>query len=123
MRGEIAQITQNLIEAWRGRPRIDIVDDFAYPLPVTAICRLLGVPREDQPRFQHDCRAGQRLGDRAAGLGLGGDLLELGVVDAGHLALRVQLDPGDPEAARNRVQVDFGGGRIFLLRAIVAFLR
>ncbi len=32
--------------------RVDVVDDFAYPFPVTVICRLLGVPREDEPRFQ-----------------------------------------------------------------------
>ena len=35
----------------RGRTEVDIVDDFAYPLPVTVICELLGVPREDEPRF------------------------------------------------------------------------
>ena len=41
--------------AGRRDPRLqnsaDIVDDVAYPLPVTAICDLLGVPMEDQPRF------------------------------------------------------------------------
>src|SRR5258707_4857954 len=35
-----------------GTTRVDIVDDFAYPFPVTVICRLLAVPREDEPRFQ-----------------------------------------------------------------------
>jgi cytochrome P450 len=35
-----------------GTTRVDIVDDFAYPFPVTVICQLLGVPREDEPRFQ-----------------------------------------------------------------------
>jgi cytochrome P450 len=35
-----------------GTSRVDIVDDFAYPFPVTVICGLLGVPREDEPRFQ-----------------------------------------------------------------------
>jgi cytochrome P450 len=52
MRGEIARITEELIEAFHGRTRIDIVEDFAYPLPVTVICRLLGVPREDEPVFR-----------------------------------------------------------------------
>ncbi|MFE4330764.1 cytochrome P450 [Streptomyces sp. NPDC056831] len=35
-----------------GTSRVDIVDDFAYPFPVTVICQLLGVPREDEPRFR-----------------------------------------------------------------------
>ncbi|MFD4947118.1 cytochrome P450 [Streptomyces sp. NPDC058409] len=35
-----------------GTVRVDIVDDFAYPFPVTVICELLGVPREDESRFQ-----------------------------------------------------------------------
>jgi cytochrome P450 len=39
-------------KARSGTTRADIVDDFAYPFPVTVICRLLGVPREDEPRFQ-----------------------------------------------------------------------
>ncbi|MEU1534509.1 cytochrome P450 [Streptomyces fagopyri] len=41
-----------LIDGFADRQRIDIVDDFAYPFPVTVICRLLGVPREDEPRFR-----------------------------------------------------------------------
>jgi cytochrome P450 len=47
----LAEVTNGLIDNFAGRHRVDVVDDFAYPLPVTAICRLLGVPREDQPRF------------------------------------------------------------------------
>jgi cytochrome P450 len=31
---------------------IDVVDDFAYPLPVAVICRLLGVPPGDEPQFR-----------------------------------------------------------------------
>jgi cytochrome P450 len=52
MYGDIAGIAGGLIDALRGRDRIDLVDDFAYPLPVDVICRLLGVPREDEPQFR-----------------------------------------------------------------------
>ncbi len=52
MHGEIAAITGGLIDGLRGRDRIDLVDDVAYPLPVNVICRLLGVPKEDEPQFR-----------------------------------------------------------------------
>ncbi|MGH3582138.1 MAG: cytochrome P450, partial [Mycobacterium sp.] len=31
--------------------RLDVVPDLAYPLPVAVICRMLGVPLEDEPQF------------------------------------------------------------------------
>jgi len=40
-----------LIDALVGRTEVDLVDDFAYPFPVTVICDLLGVPEQDEPRF------------------------------------------------------------------------
>ncbi len=52
MRPWLAEVATGLIDNVAGKHRVDLVDDFAYPLPVTAICRLLGVPREDQPRFR-----------------------------------------------------------------------
>ncbi|MFF4211812.1 cytochrome P450 [Streptomyces sp. NPDC001796] len=52
MRGEIARITEELMEGFEAGRQLDVVDDFAYPLPVTVICRLLGVPREDEPLFR-----------------------------------------------------------------------
>ncbi|MGW0899008.1 cytochrome P450 [Streptomyces goshikiensis] len=54
MRGELAGIVSGLIDGIAGADsleRIDLVDQFSYPFPVTVICRLLGVPREDEPRF------------------------------------------------------------------------
>jgi cytochrome P450 len=51
MRPCLAEVSNGLIDNLSGKHRADLVDDFAYPLPVTAICQLLGVPREDQPRF------------------------------------------------------------------------
>ncbi|MET8013091.1 cytochrome P450 [Streptomyces sp. NPDC005271] len=51
MRAELSAIITELIDGFDGRDRIDLVDHFAYPLPVTVVCRLLGVDREDEPRF------------------------------------------------------------------------
>jgi cytochrome P450 len=51
MRGWLAEVTNRLIDKVADANQVDIVDDFAYPLPVTAICRLLGVPPEDESRF------------------------------------------------------------------------
>jgi cytochrome P450 len=52
MRANLFHIVDDLIDQLRGRTQIDIVDDFAYPFPVTVICELLGVPREDEVRFR-----------------------------------------------------------------------
>ncbi len=35
----------------RGNSRFDVVEDFAYPIPVAVICKILGVPVEDEPMF------------------------------------------------------------------------
>jgi cytochrome P450 len=54
MRGELGDIVSGLIDgiAENGNAaQIDLVDEFSYPFPVTVICRLLGVPSEDEPRF------------------------------------------------------------------------
>ncbi|MFE2140688.1 cytochrome P450 [Streptomyces sp. NPDC059456] len=48
---DLSATVSSLIDGFAGREQIDIVDDFAYPFPVTVICHLLGVPREDEPRF------------------------------------------------------------------------
>jgi cytochrome P450 len=44
-------IVTGLVDDLAGRREIDVVDDVAYPFPVSVICELLGVPREDEPRF------------------------------------------------------------------------
>jgi cytochrome P450 len=52
LRPWLTEIAAGLIDKLAGKNRVDIVEDFAYPLPVTAICKILGVPLEDQPRFR-----------------------------------------------------------------------
>ena len=50
--GRVHELVDRLLEERRDRGEIDIVADLAYPVPVAIICELLGVPREDEPRFR-----------------------------------------------------------------------
>ena len=48
---QIHRIVAGLLDKFKGKTQIDVVDEFAYPLPVTVICLVLGVPMEAEPRF------------------------------------------------------------------------
>jgi cytochrome P450 len=48
----IAQITNELLDAMDGRDEVDLIDAFAFPLPIQVICELLGVPSDDQHTFR-----------------------------------------------------------------------
>jgi cytochrome P450 len=52
LRGQMSELVTGLIDGFGDARQVDLVDQFAYPFPVTMICRLLGVPREDEPRFR-----------------------------------------------------------------------
>ena len=45
------QLTTELLDAAAARGGLELVEDLAYPLPVTVISRMLGVPTEDHVRF------------------------------------------------------------------------
>ncbi|MCJ2056723.1 cytochrome P450 [Methylobacterium sp. J-048] len=51
MRVRSERLVADLLDEKRDAREIDAVDDLAYPLPVTVICELFGVPREDEPKF------------------------------------------------------------------------
>jgi cytochrome P450 len=48
LRPRIEQITNDLLDAWETEEEVDVIDTFAYPLPITVICELLGVPESDR---------------------------------------------------------------------------
>ncbi|WP_151480186.1 cytochrome P450 family protein [Streptomyces albicerus] len=52
LRPRIQQITNDLLDAVLPLGRADLVDSFAYPLPLTVICELLGVPELDRAAFR-----------------------------------------------------------------------
>jgi cytochrome P450 len=51
METQLVRLANQQIDTMRGKKSIDIVEDFAYPIPVTMISELLGVPHEDQQRL------------------------------------------------------------------------
>lgn len=41
-----------MLDAIAGKPEVDLIDVFAFPLPITVICELLGVPDEERTDFR-----------------------------------------------------------------------
>ncbi len=68
MHDRVVELVGGLLDARSQSGQLDIVDDLAYPLPVTVICELLGVPREDEPRFHGWATALARSLDPAQGM-------------------------------------------------------
>ena len=79
LRPRVEAITESLLDAVEaelgaggGAETIDQIESFAFPLPVTVICELLGVPARDQAQFRQWSNAivaseGEPGGFRAAG--------------------------------------------------------
>lgn len=53
MRPHIQKITDSLLDAVEKGGRMDLVEQFAFPLPVTVIAEMLGVPAEDMEQFKN----------------------------------------------------------------------
>ncbi|GAA1748020.1 cytochrome P450 [Luedemannella helvata] len=62
----ITEVTDELLDAVTGEPGFDLVAALAYPLPVTVIAELLGVPASDRGLFRTwaDALLNQPLPDR-----------------------------------------------------------
>jgi cytochrome P450 len=52
LRPHIQQIVNGLVDAVQEDGSMDLIEQFAYPLPVIVICEMLGVPVEDHERFK-----------------------------------------------------------------------
>ena len=63
MRSRIQQIVETMIDRVVHRGHMDLIADFAFPLPVTVICEMLGIPAEDRVMFFSGARTGGRLLD------------------------------------------------------------
>ena len=71
MAADIQTLCNDLLDAVKakGGNTFDVVDDYAYPVPVAVICKILGVPLKDEPTFHgwiFDFMAGADMGPDAA---------------------------------------------------------
>jgi cytochrome P450 PksS len=52
LRPRIQQIASELVDAVEKRGSMDLIIDFAYPLPITVITEMLGIPATDRQKFR-----------------------------------------------------------------------
>jgi cytochrome P450 len=52
LRPRIEEITRELLDGIGDRTEIDLLDEFAFPLPITVICELLGMSMQDADDFR-----------------------------------------------------------------------
>ena len=63
MRPRIQEIVDRTLDRVEPQGHMDLIADFAYRLPVTVICEMLGIPREEQEMFHAGARTSGRLLD------------------------------------------------------------
>jgi cytochrome P450 len=63
MRPRIQEIVDQAIDAVIDRGHMDLIEDFAFRLPVTIICDMLGIPEDHRETFYKSSRDGGRLLD------------------------------------------------------------
>ena len=80
LRPRIQEVVDGLLDGAEDRRGMDVIEEFAYPIPVIVICEMLGVPVEDHERFR-----GWSL-DLARGL----DASLMGQADLAHRAVESQ---------------------------------
>jgi cytochrome P450 len=84
LRARIQEIVRDLLDGVAGAGGMDLIEEFAVPLPVTVIAELLGIPVTDRERFKLWSDAivtggGERMGHSQAMIEMGSyfsDLLE-----------------------------------------------
>jgi cytochrome P450 len=52
MRGHIAILAEDLLDRVAEQGHMDLINDFAFPLPITVITEMLGVPAADDGKFR-----------------------------------------------------------------------
>ena len=63
MRPRIQEVVDRTLDRVEGRGHMDLIEDFAFRLPVTIICDMLGIPEEHREVFYTGSRDGGRILD------------------------------------------------------------
>jgi cytochrome P450 len=63
MRPRIQEVVDQTIDAVADKGHMDLIEDFAFRLPVTIICDMLGIPEEHRETFYKGSRDGGRILD------------------------------------------------------------
>lgn len=53
LKPRIEKIVEELLDAVQSKHQMDLMEDFAFPLPAIVISEMLGIPIEDRDRFKH----------------------------------------------------------------------
>ena len=51
MRARVNEVTDELLDKMAKKKHVELIEDFALPLPLTIISDMMGIPAEDRPRF------------------------------------------------------------------------
>ncbi|PAE88302.1 cytochrome P450 [Shouchella clausii] len=52
LRGRIVDIANELLDKVQHKEEMNLIEDYAFPLPIIVICEMLGVPFKDQDQFR-----------------------------------------------------------------------
>jgi cytochrome P450 len=115
MRPRIQEIVDLTLERLAAKRRGDLIADFAFRLPVTVICEMLGIPSDHHEMFFTGARDGGRLLDPVPL-----SRTELDAANAGHLASQAYFqqlfelrrrEPGD-DLTTKLVQAEEQGSKL-----------
>lgn len=116
----IQQIADQLIDDFEAAGEVDLIDAYAFPLPIIVICELLGVPIEDRDKFRVWSHAFLGIaGDDGSYVGLMADFLRY----IGQMIADRQAQPRD-DLISGLVHAEEGGQRLTMqeLYSMIALL-
>jgi cytochrome P450 len=115
MRPRIQRIVDDTLDRVAGQGHMDLIADFAFRLPVTIICDMLGIPEEHREVFYTSSRHGGRLLDPVPL-----SAAEIAEANAGHAAAQLYFqqlfelrrnNPGD-DLTTQLVQAEEDGSKL-----------